>query len=223
MELQVRNLQGEQVEAIQVDEALFGIAPNKHVIHQVMLAQQANQRSGNADTKTRGEVRGSTKKIRAQKYTGRARQGSIRAPHHKGGGVIFGPHPRSFEQQVPKMMRRLAIRSALSAKAAGGELAVLNDFNLDNPRTKDILALFKSLEVAGSVLIATAEPDRSALLSVRNIPKTKVIPVHYLNLLDMVNHHYLIMTVAAVRKAEALWGGERAVLRRAPVPQEVAS
>lgn len=217
MELPIRNAQGQQVGTMEVDERVFGIAPNRHVLHQVLVAQRANLRAGSAATKTRGEVRGSTRKIRPQKGTGHARQGSIRAPHHKGGGVVFGPHPRSYRQRVLKRMRRLAIRSALSAKVADGHLMVLDDLRLERPHTREVVALLHNLEVGGSALVVTAEPDRNALLSVRNLPKVKVLPASYINVLDLLTHRNAVLTAAAVRRAEALWGGERAHQRRVPV------
>ena len=216
MELPVRNAQGEQIGTVEVDDRVFGIVPNRHVLHQVLVAQQANQRQGSADTKTRGEVRGSTRKIRAQKYTGRGRQGSIRAPHHRGGGVVFGPHPRSYHKKVPKRMRRLAIRSALSAKVADGRLTLLDDLGLDRPRTKEVVATLQNLGIAGSALIVTGEPDRNVVLALRNVPKVKVLPASYINVLDLLKHRDAVLTVAAARRSEALWGGQRAELRRVP-------
>ncbi|MFQ5878580.1 MAG: 50S ribosomal protein L4 [Dehalococcoidia bacterium] len=216
MQLPVRNSQGQQVDTIEVDERVFGMKPNLHVVHQVLVAQQANRRTGTAATKTRGEVRGSTRKIRSQKYTGRARQGGIRAPHHKGGGVVFGPHPRSYRQRVPKRMRRLAIRSALSAKVADGQLTVLDELSLDQPRTKKVTGVLQNLNLGGSVLMVTAEPDRNVLLSARNIPKVDILPAQHINVLALATHRDVVMTVAAVRQAESLWGGQRARLRRIP-------
>jgi large subunit ribosomal protein L4 len=216
VQLKVWNKQGEEVGTIEVADEVFGLEPNVPVIHQTMLAQLANRRAGTASTKTRGEVRGSTAKIRRQKHTGRSRQGSIRAPHHRHGGVVFGPKPRDFSQRLPKRMRRLAIRSVLSAKAADGELKVVEDLSLERPRTKDVQAVLEALGVTRSVLIVTGDPDRTLFLSARNIPRSKTIPAAYLNVLDMLQHRDLVMSVDAVRKAEALWGGERAQKRRVP-------
>lgn len=220
MQLKVWNRQGEEVGTIEVADEVFGLEPNMPVIHQTMLAQLANRRAGTASTKTRGEVRGSTIKIRRQKGTGRARQGSNRAPHRTGGGVVFGPKPRDFSQRLPKRMRRLAIRSVLSAKAADGELKVVEDLSVERPRTKDVQAMLAALGVTRSVLLVTGEPDRTLFLSARNIPRSKTIPAAYLNVLDMLQHRDLVMSVDAVRKAEALWGGERARKRRVPAAAE---
>jgi len=220
--LTVKNTQGEEVDAIEADDRVFGIKPNRAVMHQALLAHLGNRRAGAASTKTRGEVRGSTAKMRRQKGTGRARMGSIRAPHLTGGGVVFGPRPRSFAQRLPRRMRRLAIRSVLSDKAAEGRLQVLDRLALERPRTKDVAGVLANLEVSGSALIVTEEPERNVFLGTRNLPETKVLPAAYLNVVDMLSHRTLIMTVAAVRKAESLWGGERALRRRAPAAAEQA-
>jgi large subunit ribosomal protein L4 len=207
--LPVRNADGEEVGTIEVEDYVFGIRPNKAVLHQAYVAQRANQRRGTHSTKTRGEVKGSTRKTRPQKYTGRARQGSIRAPHRKGGGIVFGPKPRDYSQRLPKKMRRLAIRSALSAKAADGELIVLDRLELERPSTKEVARILQNLGVDRSALVVTGEPDRTVFLSVRNLEKKKCLPAAYLNVVDMLHHRYLVMTEAAVRKAEELWGEAR--------------
>ena len=217
MQLNVLNREGRQVSTIEVDDAVFGIEPNIPVMHQVVVAHQANRRAGTASTKTRGEVEGSTRKIRAQKGTGRARQGGIRAPHHTGGGIVFGPKPRKYTQKVPKMTRRLALRSALSAKVRDGELVVLDDLALDGPKTKTMQTLFAALGITRAPLVVTAAPDRTVLLSTRNIEGAAVLPATHINTEAILKHHGVLMTVDAVRQVEALWGGERATSRRAPV------
>lgn len=222
MRLKVRNTQGEEVDAIEVDDRVFGIKPNRAVVHQALLAHLGNRRAGTGSTKTRGEVRGSTAKVRRQKGTGRARMGSIRAPHLTGGGIAFGPKPRSFAQRLPKRVRRLAIRSVLSDKAAEERLQVLDSLAMEAPRTKDMAEVLAKLEVSGSALIVTGEPERNVFLGARNLPETKVMPAAYLNVVDILSHRALIMTVAAVRKAEALWGGEQALRRRsAPAGEQL--
>ncbi len=209
MLLPVRNVEGQEVGSIEVEDYVFGLRPNRAVLHQAYVAQRANQRRGTHSTKTRGEVRGSTRKTRPQKYTGRARQGSIRAPHRRGGGVVFGPKPRDYSQRLPKKMRRLAIRSALSAKAADGELIVLDRLELERPNTKEMARILQNLGVDRSALVVTGEPDRTVFLSVRNLEKKKCLPAAYLNVVDLLHHRYLVMTEAAVRKAEELWGEAR--------------
>ncbi len=209
MLLPVRNAEGQEVGSIEVEDYVFGIRPNKAVLHQAYVAQRANQRRGTHSTKTRGEVKGSTRKTRPQKYTGRARQGSIRAPHRRGGGIVFGPKPRDYSQRLPKKMRRLAIRSALSAKAADGELIILDRLELERPSTKEMARILQNLGVDRSALVVTGEPDRTVFLSVRNLERKKCLPAAYLNVVDLLHHRYLVMTEAAVRKAEELWGEAR--------------
>ena len=217
MKLPVHNPQGEQVETIEADDLVFGLVPNRAVMRQALLAQLANRRAGSASTKTRGEVRGSTIKIRRQKGTGAARQGSIRAPHHRHGGIAFGPKPRSYSQDLPKRMRRLAIRSALSAKVEDGSLKVVTTLDFDQPKTKAVAAVLNAFEMERSALLVTGEPNRTLLLGARNLPGTKALPASYLNVVDLLSHRGLLMTVDAVRRAEALWGGERAKRRLAPL------
>ncbi len=219
MKLDVRNREGKKIRSIDVDEQVFGIQPHRPVVHQALVAQRANQRQGTHKTKTRGEVRGSTAKLFRQKGTGRARQGSIRAGHRRGGGVIFGPRPRSYRQDLPKRMRRLAIRSVLSGKAADGSLQVVDALAMETPRTKDMRAVLDALGFQRSTLVVTGGPQPALKMSVRNLPKVAWLPAAYLNVLDLLSHHGLLMTEEAVRKAEALWGGERATKRNAPIPE----
>jgi large subunit ribosomal protein L4 len=210
VELAVRNVEGETVKKLKVDDQVFGLKPHRAVIHQTMLAQLANRRAGSAHTKTRSEVKGSTAKLRRQKGSGRARMGSMSSPHLRGGAVAFGPRHRSFAQRLPNRMRRLALRSLLSAKAAEGSISVLDGLKVETPRTKEILSVLRNLGLERSTLIVTAEPDRTVLVSSRNLPATKVLPAAYLNVLDLLACRNLLMTVDAVRKVEELWGGERA-------------
>jgi large subunit ribosomal protein L4 len=214
MQLAVFNMAGEEVEKIEADDLVFGLPPHRAAIRQALLAQLANRRSGSANTKRGGAVRGSTIKIRRQKGHGRSRQGSIRAPHHRHGGIVFGPKPRSFAQDLPKRVRRLAIRSAISARVEDGGLKVINKFDLDAPKTKVMAGVLEALDYERSALIVTGEPDRNVFLSARNLPGAKAVPADYLNVVDLIQHHGLLMTVDAVRRVEALWGGERAGQRR---------
>src|SRR3990170_5702354 len=211
MKLAVRNAQGKQLRQITVDDAVFGITPNIAVLHQAFVAQRANQRRGTASTKSRGEVQGSTRKLRNQKYTGRASQGSAGSPVRVGGGVAFGPRPRSYSQGLPKKMRRLAIRSALSGKLADGQLHVIDKLGgLKQPKTKEVVSILHNAGIERSALIVTGDPDRSVLISARNLPKTKVLPAPYLNVVDMLNHRDLLLTEDAVRRVEGLWGSAKA-------------
>ncbi len=216
MKLDVVNTEGKGVDSIDADDAVFGIEPNAFVIHQALLAQLANRRTGTAKTKTRGEVAGSTAKVRRQKGTGRARLGGARAPTIRHGGVAFGPRPRSFDQRLPKRMRRLAIRSVLSAKVAEGSLRVLDALAFERPRTKEMASLLQTLGLDRSTLVVTETSDRGVLVSARNLEKIDVLAASYLNVGDMLSHQNLLMTVGAVRQAERLWGGDRALHRRAP-------
>jgi large subunit ribosomal protein L4 len=213
VKLDVVDQSGKTVRSIDVDDLVFGAKPNRAVVHQAFVAQRANERQGTHKTKTRGEVAGSTVKLFRQKGTGRARQGSVRAPHRRGGGIVFGPRPRSYRQRLPKRMRRLAIRSLLSAKASDGTLRVIDGLAMDVPRTKDIKSLLSNLGLERSALVVTHEPDTLVKSSVRNLPRTDWLPAAYLNVGDLLAHQGLVMTEEAVRAAEALWGGERATKR----------
>lgn len=217
MKLTVRNAEGREIRTIEADDRVFGLEPHRDVVHQAMLAHLANRRRGTAKTKTRGEVRGSTAKLYRQKGTGRARAGSARSPIRRGGGRAFGPRPRDFSQRLPKRMRRLAIRSVLSAKAADGSLQVLDALPIEQPRTREMVTVLHKLGLDRSTLVVTAQPDPSVKLSARNLSRVTCLPANYLNVGDLLSHRGLLMTVEAVRVAEALWGGERATRRRAPL------
>jgi len=223
MELDVVDRDGNKVRTIEVDDQVFGLRPYRALVHQALVAQRANQRRGTHKTKTRGEVAGSTVKLFRQKGTGRARQGSIRAPHRRGGGIVFGPRPRSYRQDLPKRMRRLAIRSVLSAKAAGGDLRVIDALAMEQPKTKELHALLGNLGFERKTLVVTAQPESAVKLSAGNMPKVKWLPAAYLNVLDLLSHRGLLMTEDAVHAAEALWGGERATKRRAPLPEAASA
>ncbi len=216
MKLPVHNAQGKRVRQITVDDSVFGITPNMAVLHQAFVAQRANQRRGTASTKTRAEVQGSTRKIRMQKYTGRARQGSSRSPVRVGGGVAFGPRPRSYAQKLPRKMKRLAIRSVLSGKVVDGQLHVVDKLSFAQPRTKEMVRVLHNVGIERSALIVTGEPDRSVLVSARNLQKTKVLPANYLNVVDLLTHRDLLLTEEAVRRVEGLWGAAA----REPAPAE---
>ena len=170
MRLDVRDAAGKKLESIDVDDAVFAIEPNEAVVHQTLLAQLAARRAGTASTKTRSEVRGSTRKIRRQKGLGMARMGSNRSPLRRGGGVVFGPSPRSYAQRLPKRMRRLAIRSVLASRAQEERLHVVSDLGFDQPSTKAVISLLSNLNVERSTLIVTGAADRAAYLSARNVP-----------------------------------------------------
>ena len=211
MELTVYDSTGKEIDKIEVNDAVFGIQPNEAVVHQALLRQLANARKGNADTKTRGEVTGSSRKMYRQKHTGMARAGSRRSPLRRGGGIIFGPHGRSYRQAMPKKMRRLALRSILSNKVSEGELKVVDSFGLEEPKTSQMEQALKALGVTSSALLVTAEVNKSVIKSSRNITKVKTLTADTLNVADLLSHNMLLMTVDAVRRVESIWGKKEAV------------
>ncbi|MBI2940933.1 MAG: 50S ribosomal protein L4 [Chloroflexi bacterium] len=206
MHAQIYNDAGEVVGETALSDAVFGVPMNRALVHQVVVAHLANRRVGTASTKRRGEVEGGGRKPWRQKGTGRARQGSTRAPHWRGGGIVFGPHPRSYTQAIPRKMRRLALRCVLSAKAAEGRLVLLDRLTFGQPRTKDAVALLERLNVGGSALLAIPDLDPNVVLSVRNIPRTVTMLADTLNVVDLMRYEYLVMPVAAVRQIEQWLG-----------------
>jgi large subunit ribosomal protein L4 len=199
---------GEAVEELELSEQVFGVIPNVPVLHQVVTAQLVNRRQGNASTKTRSEVSGGNKKPYRQKGTGRARQGSTRAPQFRHGGVVWGPRPHPYHHDVPKKMRRLAIRSALSDKVANEQLIVLSSLTLDAPRTKDMLAILEKLPSADGkrVLMMLPRRDENVVLSTRNIPSAKVQHVSSINVVELLKHDYVIMPKTTIRWIELVFG-----------------
>lgn len=206
MKLNVHNVTGEVVDTIEVSDAVFGAEPNTALMHQAVIRQQANQRLGTAGSKTRGQVRGGGAKPFKQKGTGRARQGSRRAPHFKGGGVVFGPHPRDYHLQIPRKMRRQAIRCALSAKVAEERLVLLDRLQIEEPRTKDMVAVLEALPVSRKVLVLLDGNNGNVVKSARNIPGVKTLPADSVNVVDVLNHDYLLVSIDAVRKVETVFG-----------------
>jgi large subunit ribosomal protein L4 len=206
MQAPVYNLAGEVVTNIEISDKVFGVPFNESLVHQSVLRQQANARQGNASTKTRGNVSGSTKKLYAQKGTGSARAGSIKSPLRRGGGIVFGPHPRDYHQAMPKNMRRLALRCVLSAKLEDGELKILESLKLDEIKTKKMAAILDAMKVDTTTLVVTSAADVNLVKSARNLPGIKTLPANLLNVVDIISHRTLLMEVDAVRKAEQLWG-----------------
>ena len=206
MQVPVYSLTGEVVEHIEISDQVFAVPFNEGVVHQAMVRQRANARQGTASTKTRSEVSGSSRKLFRQKGTGYARAGSRRSPLRRGGGITFGPHPRSYRQAMPKKMRQLAQRCALSAKARDKELMVLEELKLEEPKTKQMVQILAALGVDSSALIVTSEPEDSIIKSARNLKGIKTMPANLLNVLDILSYKMLLMTVTAVRKVEQLWG-----------------
>ena len=212
MQVPVYNLSGEVVKNIEISDVIFAVPFNEAVVHQAVVRQQANARQGTASTKTRGEVSGSGRKLYRQKGTGMARAGDRRSPTRRGGGIIFGPKPRSYRQEMPKKMRRLALRCALSAKARDKELMVLEKLELDQPKTKEMEGILAALGVDSLALIATSEPEENVVKSARNLAWIKTMPANMLNVVDILSYKRLLMTEAAVRKAEQLWGPQKSLI-----------
>lgn len=201
----VYNMEGNQVGEIDLNEAIFGTEVNVPLLHQVVVAYEANRRQGTASTKTRGEVSGGGRKPWRQKGTGRARHGSIRSPIWVGGGVVFGPKPRSYRQAIPKKMRRAALRSALSAKVGAGNVIVLDALNVPEIKTKTVATMLEKLNVTGRALIVTESPDRNLHLSSRNIPGVALRVAEGLNAYDVLKHEKLIITKDGVAKVEEVF------------------
>lgn len=223
MKLPVVDATGKELRKLDVDDSVFGIEPNAAVLHQAYVAQRNNKRAGAANTKTRGQVQGSTAKIRRQKYTGRARAGSNRSPIRVGGGVAFGPHQRSYAQSLNKKMNRLAIRSALSGKVADGQLKIIDQIAMETPRTKEIVSTLRRVGFERSALIVTAQSERMVLASTRNLQKTKTLPAAYLNVMDMLNHQGMLITEEAVKIAEGLWAVKKPQKKDKAAPKRRAA
>jgi large subunit ribosomal protein L4 len=197
IEVPIKNLQGEVVSTARLDERVWDITPNMAVLHQAVVAQQANARRGTADTKTRGEVRGGGKKHHRQKGTGMARQGSTRSPHWRGGGVVFGPHPRDWHQDLPKKMRRLAMRSALSAKLDDEAVILVDGWQIADGKTREMVRSLAALEVGRGALLVLPERDQMVERAGSNIPRVRAVTPNTLNLLDVLKADRLIFTPAA--------------------------
>lgn len=199
----VYNIAGQQTGEIDLNDAVFGVEVNETVVHQALVMQLASQRQGNAATKTRSMVRGGGRKPWKQKGTGRARAGTIRSPLWVGGGTVFGPHPRSYSFRMPRKARRLAIKSALTAKVQSGELVVLEGIQFEQPKTKQVVELLKNfgLEERKALLI-TGEANENVEKSSRNIPGVKALAANGLNVFDLLHHDKLLITRDAVARIE---------------------
>jgi large subunit ribosomal protein L4 len=206
VEVPVYSLKGEVVEQIELNPAIFAIPFNEAVVHQAMVRQLANGRQGTASTKTRGEVSGSTRKLYPQKHTGRARRGDIKSPLLRGGGIVFGPKPRSYRQSMPKKMRRLALKSLLSAKVREGNIKLVQELDFKEPKTKDMMNVLSSLGIDSSALILTAQSTPNVVKSAANLPEVKVLPSALINVLDLLSYKILVATVPAIRNIEQIWG-----------------
>ena len=200
--IEMKDASGKKVKDAELSAAVFEIEPNVHVMHEVVRSQRAARRQGTHDTLTRGQVRGGGKKPWRQKGSGRARQGTIRAPQWAGGGTVFGPHPRSYAFKVPAKVVKLAMRSALSAKLADGEIVVVDQLSFEKPSTKQAAEVLKSLGLEGRVTIIVPDEDVNTFLSFRNLSKVRAIGVSELNTLDFIDNKALVLTEAALTRIE---------------------
>ncbi|MFD1207091.1 MULTISPECIES: 50S ribosomal protein L4 [Sporosarcina] len=197
---------GSSVGDIELNEAIFGIEPNEAVLFEALVQQRSSLRQGNHKVKSRAEVAGGGRKPWRQKGTGRARQGSIRSPQWRGGGIVFGPTPRSYSYKLPKKVRRLALLSALSSKVREEEIIVLDALSFDAPKTKEFTKVLKDLSIDKKALFVTADLDETVALSARNIPGISVVTANGINVLDLVGHDKLVLTKDAVQKIEEVLG-----------------
>ena len=200
--IDIKTAEGKTASTAELADSVFGIEPNVPVMHQVVRMQRASWRAGTHNTRTRGQVSGGGRKPWRQKGTGRARQGTIRAPHWRGGGVVFGPHPRDYSFKVNKKEIKLAIRSALSAKLADEQLIVVDKLEFEKPRTKDAIAVLAALGVEGRCTIVVNDENVNAFLSFRNIPTVDIVPSGSENVYELLDNKFLIFEEEALRKLE---------------------
>lgn len=215
IEIPVFDNTGEETSSVQVDEQKLGGKPHLKLLKQAVVMYQANRRQGTAKTKSRSEVRGSTRKIYRQKGTGHARMGSNRSPVRRGGGTAFGPGPRDFGWKMPRKARKVATRSALLGKLGDGEVKAVESLTLDETKTKQVVALLQALRIDGSCLLITAQYNRNLLLSARNLPKVSVAVASELNAYEIVKHRWLVVE----KKALELLTGETASPEREGSPE----
>lgn len=213
MELPVNNQNGDTIETIELSDAVFNVPMNHALVHQALVIYQLNLRHGTHQTKTRGEVSGGGRKPWAQKHTGRARQGSTRAPQWRHGGVVFGPHPRSYRKILTRRTRRLALKCVLSDKARQHKLVCLDSTDGIDGKTKSMISLLENLRVAGSVLVVTRQPEEKVVRAAHNLKRVWTLPVDLLNAKDLLGWETVIITVEAARWAEQLLAVEPHGLR----------
>jgi len=196
---------GKTIGSLELSDELFAAPVNAAVLHQVVTAQLAGRRTGTADTKTRGQVRGGGKKPYRQKGTGRARQGSTNAPHYRGGGTVFGPHPRSYEQRLPRKMKRLALRGALTAKFGDEAIKVIDTFGLEAIRTKDLAGVLAALEATGRILVVAPGRDQTLELSARNLPTVEIILADSLNVVDLLKADLILIEQPSLARMQEIY------------------
>ena len=203
--IDVYNMEGKKVSDVELNDNVFGIEPNEAVVHSVLVNYLANQRQGTQSAKTRGEVRGGGRKPFRQKGTGRHRQGSTTDPSQIGGGIVFAPKPRDYRYTLPKKLRRLAMKSALSAKVADKEIIVLDELKFDAPKTKEMIKVLANVKAGKKALIVMAEKDENVVKSAANIPGVRTALVGTMNVYEIVNHDSFIVTQEAVKKIEEVY------------------
>ena len=208
MQVTVKNQSGDALDSIELNDAVFDVPMNPTLVHQAMVIYQGNKRHGTSDTKTRAQVSGGGRKPWIQKHTGRARQGSTRAPQWRHGGVVFGPHPRSYRAALPKRMKRQALRCVLSEKARKDRLVCLDSTSTIDGKTKSMIQLLENLAIGGSALVITKGTDRSVVMAAHNLTKIWTLPVHQLNALELLSKDMVIMTVEAARWMEETLASE---------------
>jgi large subunit ribosomal protein L4 len=208
MQIPIHTVKGKEIGQIDLDDNVFDVPMNEPLIHQALVRQRANARLGTASTKTRSEVSGSTKKLYRQKHTGRARAGDLRSPLRRHGGVIFGPHPRSYRQKMPKKMRRLAIKCLLSSKVAEGQLKIVNKISIKAPNTREMATVLETLNIKRSALVVLPLPEVNIVKSAANLPKVKVTLARLINVVDLLSHNDVIITTDAVEVIHELWGSQ---------------
>jgi large subunit ribosomal protein L4 len=196
---------GKTIGDVELSDELFAAPVNTAVLHQVVTAQLAARRTGTSDTKTRGEIRGGGRKPYRQKGTGRARQGTVTAPHYRGGGVVFGPHPRSYEQRLPRKMKRLALRGALTAKFGDEAIKVIDAFGLEAIRTKDLAGVLRALDASGRVLVVAPARDETLELSARNLPTVDVILADSLNVVDLLRADLILIEQPSLARMQEVY------------------
>jgi len=201
----IYNIDGNQVGEIDLKDDIFGVPVHQQALHDAVTMQLAGKRRGTHDTKTRSEVRGGGRKPWRQKGTGRARHGTNRSPIWRGGGIVFGPHPRDYSYRIPKKVRRLAMKSALSSKVNNNGIVVLEELKMDIPKTKDMIKILDKLKVKSKALVVTAGKEEVIFKSARNIPGVKPLSVPGLNVYDLLAHNTLIITKDAVAKVEEVF------------------
>lgn len=199
------NMSGAQIGELELSDKVFGIEPNKAVMYEFVKMQLANKRVGTSSTKTRGEVRGGGKKPWRQKGTGRARVGSTRNPLWTGGGVVFGPKPRDYSYRLPRKVRRLALKSALSSKVLDNQIIVVDELRFEEPKTKLMVQTLQTLQSSGKTLVVTADGDPNVTKSARNIPGVKPLRVDFINVYDLLKYDTLLITKDAVARVEEVY------------------